>query len=142
MQGLIYNLLAELAERAGCQDEAWDVALRSALGEADDADDADDEADRESEEQDLPELALLGTTTGTTFRCLLRSAAPFRDEDWDDLAAAQGEADGRPTALSTAPSGAEGTQDRDGAAPTARPGPDGARTEPLPGASFPRHRRR
>jgi len=30
MKGLIFNLLSELAADAGCQDEAWEVALVSA----------------------------------------------------------------------------------------------------------------
>jgi len=30
VQGLIYNLLSALAERAGCQEEAWEVALAAA----------------------------------------------------------------------------------------------------------------
>ena len=85
MQGLIYNLLADLAERAGCQDEAWDVALRSALGETDDDEHRNDEHGDDQHEELLTELPPLGAATGTTFRCLLRSAAPFRDEDWDEL---------------------------------------------------------
>jgi hypothetical protein len=98
MQGLIYNLLAELAERAGCQDEAWDVALRSALGDTEDAALEESFAGAHADEDEdgdgvLPELPPLGVTTGATFKCLLRSAAPFRDEDWDDLPAADASQD-------------------------------------------------
>ena len=133
MQGLIYNLLADLAERAGCQDEAWDVALRSALGDTDD----DEPGDEENEDLAEPELPPLGATTGTTFRCLLRSAAPFRDEDWD-LADTESAA-----SRSTLPEMAElgPGSDETGAPPRMETGKEPAVGEARPSAT-PRPRRR
>jgi hypothetical protein len=105
MQGLIYNLLAELAHSAGCEEEAWDVALTSAALDLESArdpafDDApfddtdhyaltsalpsDAPAERDSEEL-FVFPAIAGGREGT-FSGLLRSGSPFREEDWAHIA--------------------------------------------------------
>lgn len=80
MKGLIFNLLADLAARAGCEDEAWDVALITAgslLGrQTSDRWDLEDEEDEWAEALDMPTL----DASRDTFRSLLRHAPPLCGE--------------------------------------------------------------
>jgi hypothetical protein len=111
MKGLIFNILSELSERAGCQDDAWEVALAgAALGDdeyelervrgADVGDeDLDDEdvartASFEEEveivvddalEVEAFEMPYLEGEWGDSFRFLVRSAGPFSERDWAHL---------------------------------------------------------
>ena len=81
MRGIIFNLLADLARRADCEDDAWHVALAVSEEVAEELDiDAKDEAF-------LAEIGeeMLQGGANFTFRWLLRSGGPFRDEDWADL---------------------------------------------------------
>ena len=81
MKGLIFNLLADLARRAGCEDDAWQVALS-----------VSEEVNQELALEDEDE-ALLGLLTEAslqggadfTFRWLIRSGTPYCDDDWMDL---------------------------------------------------------
>ncbi|HEX4475992.1 MAG TPA: hypothetical protein VH142_12995 [Polyangiaceae bacterium] len=79
MKGLIFNLLADLAARAGCEDEAWDVALITAgslLGrQTSDQWDLEDDDDW-LEALDMPAL----DASRDTFRSLLRHAPPLCGE--------------------------------------------------------------
>ncbi|HEX4335382.1 MAG TPA: hypothetical protein VH062_05680 [Polyangiaceae bacterium] len=82
MKGIIFNLLADLARSAGCEDDAWEVAL--ALSE-----EVNEELAQEDDEEEMLDLLFEAAFQGGadfTFRWLLRSGRPFRDEDWADLA--------------------------------------------------------
>jgi hypothetical protein len=82
MKGLIFNLLADLARRAGCEDDAWEVALA-----------VSEEVTEELALEDDDEL-MLGLITEEclhggadfTFRWLVRSGTAFCEDDWADLA--------------------------------------------------------
>jgi hypothetical protein len=82
MKGLIFNLLADLAREAECEDDAWQLAL--AVSE-----EVCEELALEDEDGDLDgllsEVSLLGGVD-FTFRWLLRSGTPFQEGDWADLA--------------------------------------------------------
>jgi hypothetical protein len=87
MKGLIFNLLANAAGRAGCEGEAWEIALSLGLADGDFPDyvseaEDDDAADAGAS---VTELLPLPGMRGTCFESLVRSACPFRDEDWTDL---------------------------------------------------------
>lgn len=82
MKGLIFNLLADLARRAGCEDDAWEVALA-----------VSEEVTEELALDDDDELMLgviseecLHGGADFTFRWLVRSGTAFCDDDWADLA--------------------------------------------------------
>src|SRR4051812_34684979 len=82
MKGLIFNLLADLARRAGCEDDAWEVALA-----------VSEEVTEEMALEDDDELMLgviaeecLHGGADFTFRWLVRSGTTFCDDDWADLA--------------------------------------------------------
>jgi hypothetical protein len=83
MRGLIFNLLADLARDAGCEEDAWTVALAVSR-------EMSDELFREAEEHEfspglVTELSLQGAAD-FTFKWLLRSAPPFSDDDeWADV---------------------------------------------------------
>jgi hypothetical protein len=81
MRGIIFNLLADLARRAHCEDDAWHVALAVSEEVAEELSlDEEDEAFVE----EISEEMLQGGAN-FTFRWLLRSGGPFRDEDWSDF---------------------------------------------------------
>src|SRR5262249_34927328 len=84
MKGLIFNLLADLARRAGCEDDAWQVALSVSEEVAEELA-FDDFEDEEAEIFEMLAEASLQGGADFTFRWLLRSGSPFCDEDWDDL---------------------------------------------------------
>ncbi len=96
MKGLIFNLLADLAARAGCEDEAWDVALTTAgslLGrQTSDRWELEDDENDWAEALDMPAL----DTSRDTFRSLLRHAP--------SLCGKQGRAALRPQQEEAAPS--------------------------------------
>lgn len=78
MRGLIFNLLADLARDAGCEADAWTVALAASQEMA-------EELALETDEDDLlpgllAEVSIQGGAD-FTFRWLLRTAPHFRDED-------------------------------------------------------------
>jgi hypothetical protein len=82
MRGLIFNLLADLARDAGCEEDAWTVALAVSQ-------EMTNELAFECEEHDLPsalvaEVSLQGAAD-FTFKWLLRSAPPFCDDEWADV---------------------------------------------------------
>jgi hypothetical protein len=82
MRGLIFNLLADLARDAGCEKDAWTVALAVSQ-------EMTDELSLDGDEQDLPlglvaEVSLQGAAD-FTFKWLLRSSPPFCDEEWSDV---------------------------------------------------------
>src|SRR5438045_2953823 len=82
MKGLIFNLLADLARRADCEDDAWHVALSVSEEVCEELELA------ETEDRILAEMFIEDTWLGgadLTFRWLLRSGTAYRDEDWDDL---------------------------------------------------------
>jgi hypothetical protein len=82
MRGLIFNLLADLARRAGCEDDAWEVAL--AVSE-----EVTEELALEDDDELLQGLLseeCLHGGADFTFRWLVRSGSAFRDDDWADLA--------------------------------------------------------
>jgi hypothetical protein len=105
MKGLIFNILSELSKRAGCQDDAWEVALAgAALGddeyllvdelpatgeayvEADDEDGLDLSSEEEDElDVEIFDMPYLEGEWGDSFRFFVRSAAPFSDRDWQHL---------------------------------------------------------
>lgn len=81
MRGLIFNLLADLARDTGCERDAWTVALAVSQ-------EVNDEIALEIDDDEpiigfLTEASLQGGAD-FTFRWLLRSAAPFSDDDWAD----------------------------------------------------------
>jgi hypothetical protein len=81
MKGLIFNLLADLARRAGCEDDAWHVALSV-------SEEVNEELSLEEEDDELVSLLSEASLQGGadfTFRWLMRSGTPFCDEDWFDL---------------------------------------------------------
>ena len=81
MRGIIFNLLADLARRADCEDDAWHVALAVSEEVAEElALEAEDEAFLEAISEEM-----LQGGANFTFRWLLRSGCPYRDEDWTDL---------------------------------------------------------
>jgi hypothetical protein len=82
MRGLIFNLLADLARDAGCEEDAWTVALAVSQ-------EMTNELALDGEEQELPtglvaEVSLQGAAD-FTFKWLLRSAPPFCDDEWTDV---------------------------------------------------------
>ena len=82
MKGLIFNLLADLARRADCEDDAWEVAL--AVSE-----EVTEELTLEDDDESIHGLIAEESLHGGadfTFRWLVRSGTPFRDSDWPDLA--------------------------------------------------------
>lgn len=101
MKGLIFNILSELSERAGCQDDAWEVALAgAALGddeyelEYEGAESGDDDAPEFVEEEaeadealeaEAFEMPYLEGEWGDSFRNLVRSGGPFSESDWSHL---------------------------------------------------------
>jgi hypothetical protein len=109
MKGLIFNILSELSERAGCQDDAWEVALAgAALGDDEyeleyEAESSEDDAERarggimtaeeaaaedaedDALEAEAFEMPYLEGEWGDSFRNLVRSAGPFADSDWAHL---------------------------------------------------------
>ncbi len=83
MKGLIFNLLAELARQSECEEDAWQLALAVSEEVADEL-----ALEEEREDEELMSLLVEASLQGGadfTFRWLLRSASPFRDEDWSDL---------------------------------------------------------
>jgi hypothetical protein len=107
MKGLIFNILSELSERAGCQDDAWEVALAGAAmgddeyllvdelpatggahAESEDEDGLDlspDDDDDDELDVEIFDMPYLEGEWGDSFRFLVRSAAPFSDHDWQHL---------------------------------------------------------
>ena len=108
MKGLIFNILSELSERAGCQDDAWEVALAgAALGDdeyeleyesegfedefdgvraaVESSERAEVEAEDEALEAEAFEMPCLEGEWGDSFRNLVRSAGPFAESDWAHL---------------------------------------------------------
>lgn len=100
MKGLIFNILSELSERAGCQDDAWEVALAgAALGddeyelEYDEADGGEETLESAEDAEDVDEaleaeafeMPYLEGEWGDSFRNLVRSAGPFSESDWAHL---------------------------------------------------------
>jgi hypothetical protein len=82
MRGLIFNLLADLARDAGCEEDAWTVALAVSQ-------EMTDELSLDGEEHELPpgliaEVSLQGAAD-FTFKWLLRSAPLFSDDEWSDV---------------------------------------------------------
>ncbi len=82
MRGLIFNLLADLARDAGCEEDAWTVALAVSQ-------EMTQELVLDGEEHELPqgliaEVSLQGAAD-FTFKWLLRSAPPFCDDEWGDV---------------------------------------------------------
>jgi hypothetical protein len=81
MKGLIFNLLADLARRAGCEDDAWHVALSV-------SEEVSEELALDDNDEDLFGMLTEASLQGGadfTFRWLMRSGTPFCDEDWVDL---------------------------------------------------------
>ena len=86
MRGLIFNLLADLARDAGCEEDAWTVALAASQEMA-------EELAMEADEDDLlpgllAEVSIQGGAD-FTFRWLLRTAPSFQDDNDDDVLEAQ-----------------------------------------------------
>ena len=82
MKGLIFNLLADLARRADCEDDAWEVAL--AVSE-----EVTEELALEDDDESILGLIAEESLHGGadfTFRWLVRSGTAFCEEDWTDLA--------------------------------------------------------
>ncbi|HVW25438.1 MAG TPA: hypothetical protein VHC69_08705 [Polyangiaceae bacterium] len=82
MRGLIFNLLADLARDAGCEEDAWTVALAASQEMA-------EELAREADEDELipgllEEVSIQGGAD-FTFRWLLRTAPSFQDDDDTDV---------------------------------------------------------
>jgi hypothetical protein len=82
MRALIFNLLADLARDAGCEEDAWTVALAVSQ-------EMTNELALEGEDHDLSpgliaEVSLQGAAD-FTFKWLLRSAPPFCDDEWADV---------------------------------------------------------
>ena len=96
MRGLIFNLLADLARDAGCEEDAWTVALAVSQ-------EMTNELSLDGEEHELPpglvaEVSLQGAAD-FTFKWLLRSAPPFDDDEWSDVLDAPPDAHSEPESL-------------------------------------------
>ena len=84
MRGLIFNLLADLARDANCEEEAWTVALAVSQEVSEELSTEADEECGEALLELMSEVSLQGGAD-FTFRWLMRSAGPFCEEDWDEL---------------------------------------------------------
>ena len=77
MQGLMFNMLAELSHATEWEDEIWELVLAC-------ADSLKPAPGFEDSVPDVLRLPDLEAATGALFKCLLESALPFCEEEWDE----------------------------------------------------------
>lgn len=79
MQGLLFNMLAELSKATEWEDEIWELVLACAESLKVDHEEEDGNAI-----PDVLRLPDLEAASGALFKCLLRNTLPFGEDDWDE----------------------------------------------------------
>ncbi len=83
MKGLLFTLLNQMAESAGCSDEAWELVMEFAAAETLVCD--EDQDDAGSMPSDAARIDLFDVPAEAMLNCLCRERRGLTQDEWENL---------------------------------------------------------